>query len=132
MQEIEVDARDWRSNRSRHAIASFEQRPVERFPVERDEYRTLAQALGQRREQRMLFTVLTHEQLLDLQASAFPPCQADQKRIRSRPACESCRLRIKKKPLLGVRGVFRSIGSEQPQCRGIWSAWGMTTMPTVQ
>ncbi len=55
-----------------------------------------------------------------------------QKRIRSRAAHQSRCLRVEKKPLLGVDNFFRSIWREQLQCRSIWLARGMFTMPAVQ
>ena len=132
VKEVEVGAQCRRRNGSRHPIAGFEQRPVERLAVERDQHRTLCQPLGKRREQRTLFAVLAHEQLLDLKPPAFPPCETDQKWIRSCPAGESRCLRVEKKPLLSVRDIFWSIRCEQPQCRSIWSARGVVAMPTVQ
>ena len=127
-----MGSRCGRRNGSRHPITCFEQWPVERFAVERDQHRAFCQPLCKCREQRRLFTVLTHEQLLDLKAPAFPPSKADQKRIGSRPSGESCCLRVEKKPPLRVSDIFRSIRCEQPQCRSIWNTWGMATMPAVQ
>jgi hypothetical protein len=132
VKEVKVGSRYRRRNGSRHPVPGFEQWPVEGLAVESDQYRTFCHARGKRREHRTFFTVLTHEQLLDLETTAFPPCKTDQERIRARPTGESGRLRIEKKPLLGIRDVFGCIRCEQPQCRSIWRARGMITTPTVQ
>ncbi len=94
VEEIEMGPQYRRSNTARHPVPCFEQGPVERFAIERDQHRTFRQALGQRRKHRTFFAVLTHEQLLDLEAAAFPPSQADQKRIRSCSAHQSRCFRV--------------------------------------
>ena len=71
----------YRRSGSRHSITCLQQRPVERFAVEGYQHRTFRQPFRECRQQRALFTVFPHEQLLDFEAAAFPPRQADQKRI---------------------------------------------------
>jgi hypothetical protein len=112
VKEVKVGSRCRRRNGSRHPIAGFEQWPVEGLAVERDQHRTFCHALGKRREHRTFFAVLAHEQLLNLKATAFPPCKTDQKWIRPCPAGESRCLRIEKKPLLGIRDIFGRIRCE--------------------
>jgi len=68
-----------------HAIAGFEQRPIETLPVERDDDWVFRDSLSQCKQQRALLAVLPHEQLFNLKSPTFPPCNAHEKRICAAP-----------------------------------------------
>ena len=88
-----------RRDLSRHAKPCFEQRPVERFAIERDQYPPFGHAFRQGHEQRVFLAVLAHEKLFDFQASRVPPGDAYQKGIRSGAAHQPGCFGIQKKPL---------------------------------
>src|SRR5664280_3674910 len=132
MKEIQVGSRFGRSNGSCHPIACFEQWPIKGLAVERDQHGPLCQPLGKRSEQRTFLTVLAHKQLLDFETSAFPPCETDQKGIRSCPAGESGCLRVEEEPLLRVCHALMGIRREKAQGRCVWNVWGVISVPTVQ
>src|SRR5690348_8624935 len=102
MEKIDVRARRGNLNCARHAVTSFEQWPVERFPIEGDEHAALRYALGQRHQQRMLLAWLAHEKLLDFEAARVPPGDADQEGIGASASREARGLGIEEKPLRGV------------------------------
>ncbi len=119
VQKIQVRARRRRANRARHPVARFEQRPVERFPVECHEHRPLRHAFPERHEQRMFLAVLAHEKLLHLEPARIPPRQAHKKRIRPAASCQSRRFRVQKKPLPRIARFRAGLGSQKPQGCGI-------------
>ena len=55
----------------------------------------------------MLFGVIAHEKLLDLEASGVPPREADQERVRARAAGQARGFGVEKKPLIGIFGQAR-------------------------
>jgi hypothetical protein len=103
----------WR-NLPAHTIAGFEQWPVERFAIERNQHPALGEPLRQREQQRPLFVVVAHEQLFNFQSATLPPCEADKKRIGPAPARKSGGFRVEKDPLLGIRNLLRCVGDQQP------------------
>jgi|SRR5579863_7958468 hypothetical protein len=113
MKEIEMCTRAGKRNLPAHAIAGFEQRPVERFAIECDQHPAFGEPLPQREEQRPLFAVVTHEQLFDFKSATLPPRETDKKRIGPAPTRKSGSLRIEKYPLFRVRNLLRRVGHQQ-------------------
>src|SRR6202011_6138065 len=114
MEEIEMRAWSGESNLPAHAIAGFEQRPVERFAIECDQHPALGEPFRQRGQQRALLAEVTHEQLFDFESATLPPREADEKWVGAAPARQSRGFRVKKYPLLGVRTLLRAVGPPQP------------------
>src|SRR5258708_37714297 len=113
MKKIEMYLwRGWR-NLPAHAIAGFEQRPVERFAIECDQYPALGEPLRQRGQQRALLAEVTHKQLFDFESATLPPREADEKCVGAAPARQSRGFRVEKYPLLGIRNLLRCLGHEQ-------------------
>ena len=102
MQQIQMHLGRKGRHAARHAVARFEQWPVEAFTIERHQHGPLLHALGEFEQQRMLFIEIAHEELLDLQAARIPPRDADQKRIRAGASGKAGRFRVQKQPLFGV------------------------------
>ena len=88
----------------RHQVATFEQRPVECFPVKRHQHRTFRNSCGKLQQHRVLLRKIAHHELLELQASRVPPRDSDQECIRASSAGESRGLRVQKKPFLWIFG----------------------------
>src|SRR5437016_14305899 len=86
MEKIEMCSRNWWDYLSTHAVTGFEQRPIKRFAVERDEYRVLRDPLTHSEQERAFLPLLAQEELLDLQPAAFPPPNADEQRVRAASA----------------------------------------------
>src|ERR1700758_4257128 len=102
MKEIEMCSGCRHRDLAGHAIAGFEQRPIEALPVERDEDREFRESFPQCKQQRALLAVLPHEQLFNLKSATFPPCQAHEKRICAAPTRKAGGLCVEKKPFAGV------------------------------
>src|ERR1700726_2737530 len=82
MQQIKVQLGCAGQNSARHAVARFEQRPVETFSVEGYEHGALGHSLGQFEQKRMLLIEIAHKELLDLQSAGIPPREAHKECIR--------------------------------------------------
>src|ERR1700726_2759104 len=113
MKKVEMCPWTGRRNLPAHAIAGFEQRPVERFAIECDQHPALGEPLRQRGQQRALLAEVTHEQLFDFESATLPPREADEKWVGAAPARQSRGFRVKKYPLLGIRNILRFVGHEQ-------------------
>jgi hypothetical protein len=109
MQQIQMRFGSGGANCPRHAVACFEQRPIETLSIKRDENRPNGHALGEFQQQRMLLIEIAHEELLHLQAARIPPRNAHQKRIRAGASGEACCLRVQKQPLFGVNRRFERV-----------------------
>src|SRR5437588_10323023 len=109
MKEIEMCPWRGESDLPAHAIAGFEQRPVERFAVECDQHPALGEPLRQRGQQRALLAEVTHEQLFDFESASLPPREADEKCVGAAPARQSRGLRVEKYPRLGIRNLPRRV-----------------------
>ena len=112
MQEIEMGAQGGRANHARHAIARFEQRPIEGFSVERDEDGALRDAFGERGEKRVLLALFAHEELLDFETTCIPPGDADHEGISAGAAGESRCFGIEEEPLRGIGDGGRCVRQE--------------------
>src|ERR1700730_6617783 len=113
MKEVEMCSWAGRRNLPAHAIAGFEQRPVERFAVECNQHPALGEPLRQRGQQRALLAEVTHEQLFDFESATLPRREAEEKSICPAPARQSRSFRVEKYPLLGIRNLLRHVGHEQ-------------------
>src|SRR4029077_1764003 len=100
MKKIEMHSWSGEGDLSAHAIAGFEQRPVERFAIECDQHPALGEPLRQRGQQRALLAEVTHEQLFDFESATPPPGEADEKGGGAAPARQSRGFRVEKYPLL--------------------------------
>src|ERR1700719_2113976 len=113
MKEIEMCSWAGRRNLPAHAIAGFEQRPVERFAIECNQNPALGEPLRQRGQQRALLAEVTHEELFDFESATLPPREADEKCVGAAPARQSRSLRVEKYPLLRIRNLLRCVGHQQ-------------------
>src|SRR5690242_3179393 len=102
MKKIEMCSGSRGRDLAGHAIPSFEQRPIEALPVERDDDRVFCDPLSQCKQQRALLAVLPHEQLFNLKSPTFPPGKAHEKRICAAPTRKAGSLCVEKKPFAGV------------------------------
>src|SRR5947209_7064321 len=98
MKEIEMCSGSRGRDLAGHAIASFEQRPIEALPVERDQDRVFSHSFSQGKQQRALLAVLPHEQLFNLKSPTFPPCNAHEKRICAAPTRKAGSFCVEKEP----------------------------------
>src|SRR2546425_7293249 len=98
--------RKMRLDAARHRIACFKQRPIKRFPIEGNQHVPRGHARGQLHQQRMLFAIVAHKKLLDLQSPGLPPGEADQKRVRSRATGQPGGFRVQEEPLRWVGETF--------------------------
>src|SRR5262249_1124377 len=119
MKKIKVRSWNWQWNLAAHTIASFEQRPIKGFAVERNEHRMFCYSFPQCGQQRAFLAVFAHEELLDLQPATFPPCNTNEKSICPAPARKAGGLCIQKKPLVGVCDFVHRVRHEQFQRAGI-------------
>src|SRR6266702_6861516 len=115
MQQVEMRGQARRGDGASHGEAIFEQRPIERFAVEGDEYGAVGNAGCEFVKQGMLFGKVTHKELLDLQSTGIPPRQADEKSVRAGAPGEARRFRVEEK-----RSEERRVGKE---CRSRWSPY---------
>ena len=102
VQQIEMRGQRRHANRPRHREAILQQRPVKRFPIERDQHGTLRQARRQFLQQRVLLRKIAQEELLHLQAAGIPPRESHKKRVGARAAGQPGGFRIQEKPLFWV------------------------------
>ena len=85
-----------------HGEAIFQQRPIESFAVEGDEYGALRDARGKFVQQRIFLGEIAQKELLDLQAAGIPPGQADEERVSAGAAGEAGSFRVEEKPIVGI------------------------------
>ena len=75
MKQIEMRRQFRRLDRTSHTEAGIEQRPIETLAIEGNQHRAFAQPLGNLMQHGMLFVMVAHEELLDLNSASVPPCQ---------------------------------------------------------
>src|SRR5579863_9252486 len=102
VQEIEVSAQFGRADRTRHAVARFEQRPIERFSVEGDQYAAFRDPFREGHKHGMLFAVLAHKKLFDFETACVPPRDAHHERVCAGSTREAGGFRVEEKPLSWV------------------------------
>src|SRR5215472_6562871 len=96
MQKIEMSFNQWHLYFPRHAVARLQQRPIEGLTIETHQYRPFGHSFCKRHQNRMLLAVLAHKKLFDLKPTRVPPCNANEKWIRSRTAAKTGGFRVQK------------------------------------
>src|SRR5438477_382319 len=115
MKEIEMRPQSRRRNLPAHAIAGFEQWPIERLSIEGNNNRALSDPLSQGEQHRAFLAVFAQEELLNLKAAVFPPRNTNEECVRAAPAGKAGRFRVQKEPLLWIGDFVCSVRRQQSQ-----------------
>src|SRR5690348_14990652 len=102
MKQIKMRRQARGGNRARQGKAIFQKRPIESFPIERDENGSFRKAPRKLVKERVLFGKVAHEELLDLKAAGVPPGDSHEKRISTGSAGEAGGFGVQKKPPGGI------------------------------